>query len=758
MDKKETRKRLQEFSEGIKAFVFRGETISTVLVVLFFIAALSSIFLSPQLYQRNIHEGDIALKNMYAPYDFTYSWGVNEEETARVRETASKEAPYVLEHGINAEETDRAGLDKFFAMVMMKRAEEVPLADKINALKGELGDRAAGVDIKFFVESPDLPDLHSKALNVLNSVLYIGYIDEQDLSRIKEAGAKEVVILDEKKGETERTVDKLISKDKIKSVVGDYALKQFKNDKATFQAVTGVVMSYLTPNLKINDKRTGEKREELVKKVLPVLQSWTVEKNELIVEKGKRVDARNIAQISYLRRFFRPGVAPTFFLGILLLFLLASLAAAINISFTQKAAFFGNTKNIAIMLINMLLVIVLADFIMRSPQPSYFISLAAAGMILTLLVNFNIAFLIVVLMSMVISILVGGGIELALVLFTGSVVAIYAVRDARRRSQILWAGLLAGVAKFVAITCIGLINSMDMDFYIRDGMWGVASGLFSGFLVMGLLPLFENIFKVPTNISLLELSDLNHPLLKRLAMEAPGTYHHSIMVGNMAEAACDAIGANSLLARVGAYYHDIGKITKAEYFSENEMYSGSRHTKLAPSMSALIISKHVKDGVDLAKKHKLNNAIIDFIAQHHGDSLILYFYQKAVEKAEDSGEVLKEENFRYSGPKPQTKESAIVLLADAVEAASRTLDEPTPASIRHLVKKIINNKFIDEQLDECDLTLKDIHEIADSFTRVLMGVFHTRLDYPEEAKKSSNGALADDSKNKQRKPKQKKKD
>ncbi|MDD3089062.1 MAG: HDIG domain-containing protein, partial [Candidatus Omnitrophica bacterium] len=285
-----------------------------------------------------------------------------------------------------------------------------------------------------------------------------------------------------------------------------------------------------------------------------------------------------------------------------------------------------------------------------------------------------------------------------------------------------------------------------------DGFWGLAAGVLSSFIVMGLLPLFEHFFKVPTNISLLELSDLNHPLLKTLALEAPGTYHHSIMVGNLAEASCDAIGANSLLARVGAYYHDIGKISKPEYFSENEMGSGSRHANLTPSMSALIISKHVKDGIEIAHKYKLNQAIMDLITQHHGDSMISYFYQKAIEKSED-GSVLNEEDFRYPGPKPQTKEGAILLLADSVEASSRALEDPTPSSIRNLVRKIINNKFIDGQLDECDLTLRDMHKIADSFVRVLMAVFHTRLSYPEE-NKGGTDILANGNKNKLRRSKQ----
>jgi putative nucleotidyltransferase with HDIG domain len=385
--------------------------------------------------------------------------------------------------------------------------------------------------------------------------------------------------------------------------------------------------------------------------------------------------------------------------------------------------------------------------------------MAGVGMLITLLVSFNTAFLIVVLMSVFLSLIFGGKIpDITLVLLVGSTVGMFAVKGARRRARILWAGLLAGIAKFLAIVCIGLINGMQMDFFIKDGAWGIASGILSGFIVMGLLPVFEHLFKVPTNISLLELSDLNHPLLKKLAIEAPGTYHHSIMVGNLAEAACDSIGANSLLARVGAYYHDIGKIPKSEYFSENEMGGGSRHSTLTPSMSALIIGKHVKDGVEMAKQYKLNHKIVDFITQHHGDSRISYFYQKALEKSED-GTVVDEDNFRYPGPKPQTKESAIILLADSVEASSRTLNAPTPASIRNLVKKIVNNKFIDGQLDGCNLTLKDMHDIADSFVRVLMGTFHTRLDYPEETDKRSKEIeiTKNDDNGKQRKPKQKKK-
>jgi putative nucleotidyltransferase with HDIG domain len=326
------------------------------------------------------------------------------------------------------------------------------------------------------------------------------------------------------------------------------------------------------------------------------------------------------------------------------------------------------------------------------------------------------------------------------VLFIGSAVGIYVVRGARRRSQIFFAGFTISLVNFFAIAGVSLLHNVEKEAILVGGLYGIVNGIVSSFIVIGLLPVFEYLFNLVTNITLLELSDLSHPILKALTIKAPGTYHHSILVGNLAEEACNAIGANPLLARVGAYYHDIGKTEKAEYFVENEMGAPSKHDGLTPSMSALIITNHAKDGIELAKRHKINNAIIDFLAQHHGTGLIYYFYQRALERVK-SGDELKEEEFRYSGPKPQTKETAVVLLADSVEASSRMLSDPTPARIRGLVQKIINNKFIDGQLDECDLTLRDLHRIAESFVRVLTGVFHTRLEYPDvkSKKERKNG-------------------
>jgi hypothetical protein len=244
---------------------------------------------------------------------------------------------------------------------------------------------------------------------------------------------------------------------------------------------------------------------------------------------------------------------------------------------------------------------------------------------------------------------------------------------------------------------------------------------------MGILPLVERLYQVPSDITLLELSDLNRPLLRRLMLESPGTYHHSLIVGNLAEMAAEAVGANSLLARVGAYYHDIGKITKPEYYTENEGSGRSRHAGLAPSMSALVIKSHVAEGLEIARREKLPRAVRAAIAQHHGSSVVAFFYAKALEQ----DPITPEAAYRYPGPKPQSRETAIVMLADAVEGASRSLTEPTPARLRGLVNKIVNMRLGEGELDESGLNLSDVARIREAFVTVLTARFHTRVAYPE---------------------------
>ncbi len=331
--------------------------------------------------------------------------------------------------------------------------------------------------------------------------------------------------------------------------------------------------------------------------------------------------------------------------------------------------------------------------------------------------------------ALTIASLAGNNLNLGLLFLISGISSIILAFGARKRSIIMRTGFIIGLIQVITLLLIEGWYSKDINRLVIL----LLNGMVSSIIVIGILPVFEYLFKIVTNISLLELADFNHPLLQRLTLEAPGTYHHSLLVGNLSDAACQAVGANALLARIGAYYHDIGKLSKPEYFSENQNMQLNKHDVLSPTMSKLVIMNHVKEGVDLAKKYKFNKRLVEFIQGHHGNSLVFYFYRRALENPEKNHEV-EEEGFRYPGPKPKTKEVAIVLLADSVEAATRTLKDPNPANIEEMVHKVINNKFIDGQIDECDLTLKELEKIAAVFIRILSGIYHNRITYPESQK------------------------
>lgn len=358
----------------------------------------------------------------------------------------------------------------------------------------------------------------------------------------------------------------------------------------------------------------------------------------------------------------------------------------------------------------------------------YGIPIATGAMFAALLFDFHTA----ITFSFTISLLTGFWLQDPLYpvyAFAGSLTAAFSVIRCKKRSALLRAGLYVILANILLVLIL-LLAGGNL-FFDRVGYavaFAVVSGMTVSAIVSLLLPLLEYLFKITTDISLLELLDLNQPLMKNLMISAPGTYHHSVIVGNLVEAAAEAVGVNPLLARVSSYYHDIGKIRMPEYFVENQSMAPSKHDKLTPHMSSMIITNHVKEGVELAKQHKLPLTIIDIIRQHHGNALITYFYQKAKELNQENSISIDE--YKYPGPKPQTRVAALVMMADAVEASSRVLNDPTPARITALVDKIINHVFLDGQLDECELTLKDISEIKKRFIYILTGIFHKRIDYP----------------------------
>ncbi len=325
-----------------------------------------------------------------------------------------------------------------------------------------------------------------------------------------------------------------------------------------------------------------------------------------------------------------------------------------------------------------------------------------------------------------------------------SVIANYSVGKVRNRRDFYKSMWLVPLGYIFCVLLIYLNSTINEQPLWHNLIYGAINGLISPMFAIGMLPVLESLFSITTDITLMELSDLNHPLLKTMALESPGTYNHSLFVGMLAETAAHAIGANPLKAQVGAYFHDIGKINKAEYFIENQ--SGeNKHDKLTPQLSARILNNHVKEGLELAKKNKLPLEIQEIIAEHHGTTLMHFFYKKAQELNDDNGNPPDINSYRYPGPKPRSKEAAIVMLADSIEAASRTLKNPNVTRLRTLIDGMIKDKFLNNELDKCKLTLKDLTAIGESFLRSLIGKFHTRIDYPDSPATSINNEIKDPS-------------
>ncbi len=389
------------------------------------------------------------------------------------------------------------------------------------------------------------------------------------------------------------------------------------------------------------------------------------------------------------------------------------------------------TSRLFLHLALLLTILIFAASVLKSQSFSVHLYLPIASVPMLTMLLFNdvqISFIMALMSACLAGIILDFDLSGMLIFFLGSLAGVYKARDARTRGVLLEAGIYVSIVQIsCALLATPVVNKETM-IHVFEPL--AINGLVSAFVVMAACKVFETLFGEITNFTLLELSDSSQPLLKRMVVEAPGSYHHSLIVSNLAEAAAETIGAHSLLVRVGAYYHDIGKMVKSDYFTENQMVVGNKHDELEPSMSRLVIFNHVKEGIELAHKYHLNQRIIDFIPEHHGTSIMYYFYQKAL--AEGRVEGLEEKDYRYPGPKPQSKETAIVMLADSVEGATRALDEHTLRRIEDTVRKVINNKFIDGQLDECNLTLREIDIIAATFVRVLGAMYHGRVKYPEK--------------------------
>ncbi|RKD34730.1 HD family phosphohydrolase [Thermohalobacter berrensis] len=484
-----------------------------------------------------------------------------------------------------------------------------------------------------------------------------------------------------------------------------------------------IVNKSIRPNRFLDKETTDQKRREAAEQISPVI----VKEGELIVKKGEKVDERIfelIKSTGLLKE--KNGIDYSLNIGTLFIVLLLE-GIVISYLYIFERRTINDVKHLVILSIIILSVILISKGI--SGISGYLIPISAATMLISILIDAKLAILINFVLAIIIGMITGNDVNNIIMLLIGGTVGAFGVINTNQRHNIFLTGLIVGVANVLTILSFGLIADVRIQELLSKVIYGLLNGLFSSILTIGSLPLWESIFSILTPLKLLELSNPNHPLLKKLLLEAPGTYHHSIIVGNLSEAAAEAIEGNTLIARVGAYYHDVGKLKRPYLFKENQFNNENPHNKLNPSLSTLIITSHVKDGVEMAQKYKLPNVITNIIREHHGNTLVAYFYHKALNC--ENNEHIDEDNFRYDGPKPQTKEAAIIMMADSVEAAVRSMKNPTKGKIEKLVREIIKNKLNDGQLDECNLTLKDLDVIANAFSNVLLGIFHERIEYPK---------------------------
>ncbi|MDP8236095.1 MAG: HDIG domain-containing protein [Candidatus Erginobacter occultus] len=503
-------------------------------------------------------------------------------------------------------------------------------------------------------------------------------------------------------------------------------------------------------NLVFDPEKTAELRNAARLSVPTVMTG--VARGEKIIRQGEEVRPRHIQKLrSYQEALYRiqPPISLLYYtLGIGAVVLLLYLVAFFFLRRYHRAVLKSNSRLLLIATVIVLVLVfsrglrqvawILPPGLMESVR---FLSPVAFGaLLLALLIGVRLALFFTIILSFQTALIQGGGEGYLLVGMIGGMAAVLALNFARRRRDLFRAGGLAAGAGALAIAALGLAEGTAPGVLVSQAAGAAGSGILSALVALVALGVFEPLFRISSNIGLLELSDLNHPLLKTLMIRAPGTYHHSLMVATLAEGAAEAASANPLLARVSSYFHDIGKTVKPEYFSENEPPGISRHDDLIPSMSSLILIAHVKEGVALARRHKLDRRITAIIEQHHGTGLISYFYDRAERSLQLNFRLLEKE-FRYPGPRPRTREAAIVMLADAVEAASVALDRPTPVRLEALVREIIGQRFTDGQLDECDLTLTHLKKIEETLIRILSARYHTRVKYPEgNGKKNREGS------------------
>jgi len=706
--------------------------------------------------------GTVAAHEVRAPQSIVYE---DVEATEQQRAAARAAVPVVYEldwQMIDAREQDVARYFSSARALLVER--KVPAAgpipkDREAEILAELESLAGGsvppAVLPVLLKHRFSAALEGQLVKTLDTVLRGGIVaDKARFLKAQQTG----VVLRDSISPVERPLAegyRVPDLQNARAHLSQFALELYTLPPQDRERVLAYLQGLLAPTLLPREEESNRRRAAAASRISPV--EVRINQGTIIVRSGEEVTPGIAKQLDALRNAQRPRSIARQAIGFLFFTLVLAYAVwrYFVIYQTRHRQIRNHTLLILLVLISVLLVVRLmtglADFLsdrlavdaFRDPlNLCYSIPFAAGAMLVTLLVDTAFGFFFAMTLSALVGLFYADA-PMATYALLGSLTAIYSVRHYKDRAAIVKAGLTIGLVNILSVLAIELLRQPPLtlpDFTPQAG-FAYLGGILTSAMVSLMLPALESLFKITTDIRLLELSNLNAPILRRLSVEAPGTYHHSLMVGTLGEAAAEAIGANPLLVRVGAYYHDIGKVLKPEYFAENQVYGPNKHESLSPNMSSLIIASHVKDGLALAKELRLAKVIQEMIPQHHGTRVMTYFYHKAKGSSEGKNNDVVETDFRYPGPKPKSREAAIVMMADAVEAASRTLSDPTAAQIQGMIRRLTDAIVDDHQFDECDITLRDIRMVEESFFKTLAGLHHRRVEYPGyDFKESGNGA------------------
>ncbi len=671
--------------------------------------------------------GEIADRDIIAPFDFPVL--KSEDELRKDREFILANLKPVITYDSSIAMSSQDRVRRFFSTVDSLNSLSLDSTKFAQSMKTDypvLGDNI----IATLHDPRAVRSLRNFDIAAVDTLMTHGIYPSLVNLPLEESG----LVIVNRQGESETIVrEQVFDLDKAHWYLTVQAESVFQRKPSLALASREIARQFLDPNLVFDRAMTDANKDAELASVTGE-KGW-VYKDQKIARANERITRLVRDKLLSLARYKRTKLLQSD----LVQFLLPPLGRLFFVAFPiiffgfflyhfRRHIFLSNSALILFSILVAGLIIILDIANSQAYLSPYLVPITIASMLVTIAYDLETGIFLTFAASLLIGILSGFKMDAAFVGIVAGVVASYSVRKVRHRHE-FYSSIF-----YLAIVYFGLVYIIESlkltpaaDLWRHAGLAAI-NGFISPILTIGLLPLFETTFKLTTDITLLELSDLNRPLLKRLAIEAPGTYHHSIMIGTLAEHSAKAIGANSLLARVGSYYHDIGKMLKPEYFVENQGGARNKHERLAPSMSALILEAHVKEGKELAEKNGLPECIVDFITGHHGTTVMTYFYEKAKSL---EGEDVDINEYRYPGPKPRSKEVAIVMLADSVEAASRTLEDPKPARIKNLAHRIISTKFESGELDDCDITLRELHLIEESFTRVLTGIFHRRIEYPQ---------------------------